>query len=68
MGTLIDESDEIDLEAEWADQIVKKSMTPRRKQAAEHKRCMRKRIEELEEKRRLRNLLDDDFDMNLDAY
>ena len=67
MGTLIDESDEIDLEAEWADQVVKSSLNPRRKKAVERKRGLRKRIEELEEKRRLRELIDD-YDQSYEAY
>ena len=67
MGTLIDESDEIDLEAEWADQVVKSSMNPRRRKAAERKRGLRKRIEELEEKRQLANLIDD-YDKGYDAF
>ncbi len=68
MGTLIDETDEIDIEAEWADQVAKCSLSPGKKRAVETKRGNRKRIEELEELRQLRELIDDydsAYDSNL---
>lgn len=58
MGTIIDESDEIDLEAEWADRVVNSSLSPRRRKAAQRKLILRRRIEEYEEKRRMKALLE----------
>lgn len=66
MGTLIDETDDIDIEAEWADQVAKCPLTPRKKIVVETKRGNRKRIEEMEELRNLRELIDD-YDSNYDS-
>ncbi len=66
MGTLIDETDEIDIEAEWADQVVKCPLTGRKKRVVETKRGNRKRVEELEELRQLRELIDD-YDSSYDS-
>ncbi|THB68077.1 MAG: hypothetical protein D6B27_03370 [Gammaproteobacteria bacterium] len=59
MGTLIDESDEIDIEAEWADQVAKSSVTKGKKRAVERCRNNRKRIEALQEERMLHEMIDD---------
>ena len=59
MGTLIDENEEIDFEAEWADRVAKSSLSPKRRKIAERKLMMRRRIEEIEEKQRLKTLIDD---------
>lgn len=67
MGTIIDESDEIDLEAEWADRVVRRSLSPKRKKFCERKLMMRRRIEEIEEKRRLRSLIED-YDQPFSEY
>jgi hypothetical protein len=67
MGTLIDESEEVDLEAEWADKIAKSSLSPKRRKICERKLMMRRRIEEIEEKRRLKSLIED-YDQSYSDY
>ncbi len=63
MAELIDESDDFDMEAEWAESVVRSGNNPRKKRVSEKRRGCRKRIEEMQEQKRLKDLLDDyDYD------
>lgn len=58
MGTIIDENDEIDIAAEWADKVVHSSQPLWRRRVGQRKLQMRRRIEDIQERRRLNTLLE----------